>query len=157
MAKVKVNFSRLKELSTLLVKSLRSEKQVLGDKVIELMKDTMLKGQSPVRGVGRYAKYKDPKKIYPKQLKKKSPVNLKLSGDMQRAMKARIKSGRIALGVFNKKQAAKMDGNEKGERGQPAPRPVFPREEGQQFTVKIQRDIVRWYKELVKKAVKRRR
>jgi len=153
---VRVNFKRLKDLATNLKKSFQSDKKIMGDKVIELMKATMLRGQSPVRSVGRYVRYKDPK-VYPNQLKKRSPVNLKLSGDMQRAMASRVRSGKIVLGVFNKKQAAKMDGVEKGLHGMKGPRPVFPRKEGQQFTVKIQRDIVRWFNELVKKAVKRRR
>ena len=152
----RVNFKRLKDFAKNLKQSFQSDKKIMGDKVIELMRATMLRGQSPVRGVGRYVKYKDAK-VYPNQLKKKSPVNLKLSGDMQRAMASRVRSGKIVLGVFDSKQAAKMDGNEKGNRGQAAPRPVFPRKEGQQFTVKIQRDIVRWFKELVQKAVKRQR
>lgn len=62
--------------------------QKVGKAVVDGIKDLTKKGISPIRGEGRMPRYKNPKK-YPGDRfpgKKKTPVNLRLTGDMMRSL-----------------------------------------------------------------------
>lgn len=53
----------------------------IGDTIVDTAKEMISEGQSPVRGHGRFARYKDRTK-YPGDLKPARPVNLNLTGEM---------------------------------------------------------------------------
>jgi hypothetical protein len=157
----KVNFSGLKKMVEDIKRGYTSEKKILGDKILQLIKATISVGASPVRGIGRFKSYKDPK-TYPAKQKKQSPVNLWLTGDMQNAMGAEVKGGKLFIGIKDTKQAGKLMTIQRGEtvNGKvklAGPRPVFPLAQGSTFTVKIMRDLTKWYKDMVQKAVNRQR
>ena len=69
----------------------------IGRTVVAEAKRMIAEGQSPVRGYGRFERYKDRTK-YPGKLKDARPVNLYLSGDMLKAFGHRI-SGKDAIEV----------------------------------------------------------
>ena len=58
-----------------------STKAALGNAIVDAAKELIAGGQSPVRGYGRFERYKDAKK-YPGKLKDQRPVNLYLTGKM---------------------------------------------------------------------------
>lgn len=62
----------------------------IGNVIVDEAKRLISEGQSPVRGEGRFAAYKDRKK-YPGKLKPARPVNLYLSGDMLKGFSFRKK------------------------------------------------------------------
>lgn len=71
----------------------------IGKAVTEEAKRNMSEGQSPVRGYGRYERYKDRTK-YPGDLKEARPVNLYLSGRMLAGYNYRVKrDGVVEVGM----------------------------------------------------------
>ena len=156
-----VNFKGLKKMGDDLKKSFASDKKRIGGLLIELMKNTIKVGGSPVRGVGRFIKYKD-HTVYPANKKKRSPVNLWLNGDMLRSIKPDVRGGKLFIGITDSEQAGKLMTIQRGQTKNgkvklAGPRPVFPLAEGSKFTVKIMRDLTKWYKDLVQKAVNKQR
>lgn len=111
----------------------------IGDDFVEIMKTDIADGISPIQKAGRFPRYKDPEK-YPKPLKNKfpnkrqRPVNLYLSGDFMRNLKAWLKSSvssktpfkySLFVGFLDKKSILKEQGHREGVNGQPK-RPVIP-------------------------------
>jgi len=93
----------------------------IGSNQVELMKGSISKGKSPVRGVGRFPPYKDRKKYpgpakgpvrkrFPK--KRARPVNLFLSGKMLKNLKHKVTSKRkITVGYRGRSAQQKAIGN----------------------------------------------
>ena len=113
----------------------------IGRTVVTEAKRMIAEGQSPVRGYGRFERYKDRTK-YPGKLKDARPVNLYLSGDMLKAFGHRI-SGKDAIEVGMVKgselQNDKATGHHTGD-GYPVQRRFIPGE-GEEFAVSIMRAI----------------
>lgn len=93
----------MKTLDTLITSGVMDKRtaKLLSDAIRKQSIDFMRKGISPVQGVKRYAAYKDPKK-YPGKRKPKTPVNLKLSGDLYRSLGFKfIKFDKLIFGIFS--------------------------------------------------------
>lgn len=101
MAKVKVT-SKFKILEVIDRFVDNTTANALGKTVATEAKDNIASGLSPVRGYGRFEKYKD-RKSYPGDLKEARPVNLWLTGDMLRGYWYRIsgKKDTIEVGMVN--------------------------------------------------------
>ncbi len=114
----------------------------VGSAVVSEARELIAAGISPVRGEGRFERYKDRKK-YPGKLKDARPVNLYLSGEMlddgfgfrQKGEKS-IEVGMVKGSEERKKIASyHMDGTPTM-----AARPFVP-QEGQEWAVSIMRKI----------------
>lgn len=99
MAKVKVT-SRWDILELLDGFMDQSTQNDLGETVVTEAKQMISEGQSPVRGYGRFAEYKDRTK-YPGARKDARPVNLKLTGEMLDAYDFKPTREGIEVGVLN--------------------------------------------------------
>lgn len=100
------------------------------------MKAFISKGISPIKGKGRFPRYKNPsnypnsrsiRKKFP--LKRQRPVNLYLSGEFLKDLKINIFNGKILrfkVGFFNKDSIIKERGHREGANGQPK-RPIIPK------------------------------
>lgn len=154
MSRVKVK-SRFDVIGLLAPEFGRGFQSELGQAIVTEMKNDISKGNSPVRTERRYARYKDPEK-YPGERKPNRPVNLKLSGEMEKALTFRLVSGRAAvevgyMGASQDVQARAIAHNT----GTPhmAQRKTIPWEEGDQLTVRINRKLVGLYKERLAKLI----
>lgn len=129
--------SRTKDISKILKKEFHEtislkklkKKQLLdiSEIIIVQIKDSVRKGKSPIHPGKRFEKYKNPEK-YPGKLKKKRPVNLHLSGDFLKNLKALARVGlapRMTIGFFDKKSILKEKGHRERANGQPS-RPIIP-------------------------------
>lgn len=149
----------------------------IGRDVIKEMQEMIAVGLSPIRGKGRFAAYKATSGVsgkgknrlkgiqnkYPLNQRKNfptkglRPVNLKLSGDFLRALKSRVlrsvKGPNIEIGFFDSKEAVKEQGHREGANGQPK-RPIIP-EEGEEFAVRVVRQIEEVVNEAIQKYVDR--
>jgi hypothetical protein len=104
----------------------------IGIGLVDLMKDNIRKGISPITGK-RFPKYKNAKK-YPGLVRKRfpnkrtRPVNLHLSGDFLRALKSTGSPGKkpkVRIYFTGRKNILKEIGHRRGAGGQPK-RPVIP-------------------------------
>jgi len=119
----------------------------IGRTVVAEAKRMIAEGQSPVRGYGRFERYKDRTK-YPGKLKDARPVNLYLSGDMLKAFGHRI-SGKNAIKVgmvkgskFQKeKEGYHHDGTKHHDGTDAMAQRRFIPGEGEEFAVSIMRAI----------------
>ena len=125
--------------------------------VIE-MKDRIQRGQSPIKGRGRFPAYKNPKK-YPGKRKPKRPVNLYLSGVFLKALRGiGYRVGQeiyVRIGFSDSLNAEKERGHREGANGQPK-RPIIP-EGNETFTPRILLKMKKAYKLAYKEALKRRK
>ncbi len=82
----------------------------IGKTVVDEAKQNISEGLSPVRGYGRFERYKD-RTRYPGKLKPARPVNLELSGDMLKGYDYRITTddtievGMVGGSAFDKEKA----------------------------------------------------
>ncbi len=113
----------------------------IGKTVVDEAKRNMSEGLSPVRGYGRFERYKD-RKSYPGDLKEARPVNLNLTGKMLEGYDYKISSdGVIDVGMVkgsaDRKEIAgyHQDGTEFM-----AQRKMVPGD-GEEWSVKIMRAI----------------
>jgi len=100
------------------------------------------------------------KKTYPKSVnykfpdKKPRPVNLKLSGDFLSKLSWKLRGVAekfdVAIGFFDSLSVKKESGHREGVNGQPQ-RPVIPSKRGEYFSERIQRLIVKLFRERVRK------
>ena len=148
----RVNLIQARQLPIILKDGTISKKKEVADKIVNLIKATIALGQSPVRDVGRFIPYKNPAH-YPGPIKARSPVNLRLTGRMLNALRSEIIGGKINIGIWNNREATKLMKLEAGEFPLAGPRPVLPSREGEQFTVRIQREILKYVNKLVISAV----
>lgn len=116
------------------------------------IKDLILKGTSPVKGYGRFQKYSE---SYLKAIdrnkgdfvgKKKSPVNLYLSGDMMASMKV-TKDDKKVVVEFGSEVASYH--NEQGAGRKKVIRRLLPTGDGETFN----REIMKRIRDALKQAV----
>lgn len=116
------------------------------------------RGQSPIKGRGRFPGYKNPDR-YPGNRKAKRPVNLKLTGDFYRALRADVRrygtETAIQIGFADEKNALKEEGHRKGTNGQLI-RPIIPLENKEEFEPRIVRALKREYIRQYKAQLRRR-
>ncbi len=140
MAKVKVTVKfKILELIDNFVDNTTAK--ALGETVTDEALDNISQGLSPVRGQGRFEKYKDRTK-YPGDLKEARPVNLNLTGDMLRGYgyrlteKDTIEVGMVRGSQFDKEKAQfHQDGT-----ANMAQRKIVP-DAGEEWSVSIMRKI----------------
>lgn len=112
MAKVKFDFN-LSDYTDVILKGEFKESAI--EDVTNFVKEAVLKdvggGVSPVTGRA-FPKYKDPKK-YPGKEKRKSPVNLELSGDMLDSLSVDQLSGTKIRLTVSEDQMPKADNHNK--------------------------------------------
>jgi hypothetical protein len=148
----RINLIQARQLPFILRDGTIAKKKELGDKLVTLIKATIALGQSPVRDVGRFIPYKNPAR-YPGPIKARSPVNLRLTGRMLNSLRSEVIGGKLHVGIWNNTEATKLAKLEAGEFPLAGPRPVLPSREGEQFTVRIQREILKYVNKLVISAV----
>lgn len=133
----------------------------VGKSVVNEMKNLIGKGISPIRGEGRFPRYKNTE-VYPGRVRKKfpskrnRPVNLNLSGQQIRSLTFRIRKGltsTLRVGYFNRKAALKESGHRDGVNAQPK-RPTIP-SGTEQFAVRVKRVINREIFRISRKIVNR--
>lgn len=126
----------------------RKTAESVGETVIEMMKDMISKGISPIAGESRFSPYKNPKK-YPGKKKGKRPVNLKLTGEFLDSLTDKAKSSQSGydteIGFYDKLSQDKEKGHREGAGGQPK-RPIIP-SSTEKVAVKIEREVLKIYKE----------
>jgi len=152
MARVKLRLDSKKDLDSVLNDSLA---QRVGKTVKEMIISMCSRGVSPVQGQGRFTKYKDTDK-YPQNVrdeypgKRKSPVNLILSGAMLEAIETFRNGNKLRLGIFNgSPQLNKAAAHNEGEGRMPR-RAFIPSRSGEEFARTIMRAIVDLYNTRVK-------
>jgi hypothetical protein len=137
---VKVTASGFEEIKR------RMGSQAVGRRVAKLiideMKKSLSRGVSPVRGVRRFPRYKDPMN-YPGDQKSRLPVNLKLSGDMLDSLAPVFRGSRMWIEI-GKDQTDKASAHQEGTPHMAARR-FMPTNEGEEFTVTIQRSVRNLY------------
>jgi hypothetical protein len=146
MAKVKVT-SRFKILELLDSFVDNATANDLGKTIVTEAKQNISEGLSPVRGYGRFERYKNPEKYplgLPPGLKKNQrPVNLDLTGEMLAGYDYRLshKKDTIEVGMVSGSAFAKEKAQYHNE-GTPnmAQRKIVP-DEGEEWSVSIMRKI----------------
>ena len=139
----------------------KSDAERVGDSMVDEMKDMISKGISPILGWGRFPAYKNPKEGYPETVleeypdKRKTPVNLKLTGDFLRALQAKVviagKKARIIIGYWDPVEARKEEQHREGHNGQPK-RPTIPLGgKGERFAKRIEEIYLKVIQRNVKK------
>lgn len=141
-------------LVALMKKLTKQELIEVGNEVLELVRQDTLKGVSPIKGNGRFPKYKDTSK-YPGGKnsptrrefpdKRARPVNLWLSGEFLSSLQAFTKtdwrnstvgklSYKLFIGFKDRLSRKKEQGHREGVNGQPM-RPIIP-EKSESFSRK---------------------
>jgi hypothetical protein len=105
-----------------------------GNDAIKEIKELVAKGNSPIKGEGRFPAYKNPKTGYPATVrnkypsKKSRPVNLYLSGKFLKQLKVKVnveRKPKIQIGFFDQYGKTLEQGHREGANGQPS-RPIIP-------------------------------
>lgn len=161
MAKVKIDLKGVnKILREADIKIRPPASKEIAETVIEIMKERISKGNSPIEGKGRFPAYKDISK-YPKSVlkdypaKRNRPVNLYLSGKFLSMLKFRLTPARkeIIIGFFDSYGKKLEQGHREGANGQ-RERPIIP-SNGERFARAIQLSILKIYEKAVKNYLKR--
>lgn len=152
MAKIKINL-KLKEVIKIIQEEVKAG--YFKALVFEIRKIISKTGTSPVEGLGRFQKYSDSYLTAIKRDglnvgKKKSPVNMTLTGEMVYSLEAvDKKSGAVDIRFDDKKAVFH---NDKGAGKAKTIRRLLPTQSGERFTTRIQREVVKAFKEIVKKS-----
>jgi hypothetical protein len=125
----------------------------VGELIVEQMKQSIAAGLSPVRGLRRFASYKDTE-VYPGGVKPNRPVNLFLSGEMLAALLPKLKGSRLYVGIQDAKQAEIAKAHQTGTKHMVARR-FMPTADGEEFTVTITRAIRNLYAKILSDIIKR--
>lgn len=142
-ATIKVNPSLQRKLQDA-AKIDRSTAAKIGSEIVSQIKDFTASGVSPIRGKGKFPRYKDPAK-YPGKRKPRTPVNLRLTGAFMKGLKHEVisdgKNGYAARVFYQAEQEKKEQGHRDGAKGQPK-RPTIPRG-NESFAEKIKAAYIR--------------
>ncbi len=156
---IKLSLPLLKKLNAIKTENVVNDgfADRIGSMVVSLMKALIAVGQSPVRGFGRFAQYKNPSK-YPGGKKNRTPVNLSLTGDMLKELNYRRSGNKIEVGILpdapNKiKIIARVHNT--GERSDIVQRQFIPND-GEEFVISIQSKIKSMFRERVLEIIKAR-
>lgn len=155
-AKITVDDSAFQKTMARLKKAIDKDvAKDVGEAVTEGMQKLIKSGTSPIRGNGRFPRYKDPKS-YPAGQKANTPVNLKLSGDFLDALSYRVEksgSNQSTVIFYEGDENLKESGHRDGVNGQPK-RPTIPSEKGERFAATIEKEIIEIYEDAINKASK---
>lgn len=101
----------------------------IGQTILEEMQASIEQGSSPIKGRGKFPRYKNPDK-YPGDRKPHRPVNLYLTGQMLSSLRYSINKAKVAVRIFyaNRKAQLKELGHREGANGQPS-RPTIPNDD----------------------------
>lgn len=112
----------------------------IGETIVTEAKENISQGLSPVRGYGRFEKYKNPKK-YPGELKNQRPVNLELTGEMMDAYDYREgKKDVVNVGVYGSSFAREKARYHQEGTDKMAQRKLIPGD-GEEWSVSIMRKL----------------
>jgi hypothetical protein len=113
----------------------------VGNAVVDEAKKLISEGQSPVRGYGRFERYKDRTK-YPGSLKSARPVNLYLTGEMLAGFSFRKRADGVVEAGMVKGSSDRKEIAAYHNEGTPnmAQRRIVPGE-GEEWTISIMRKI----------------
>lgn len=162
MARTKVRLEETKKLIKQISPQVsRVVSNLAANKILEMMKDRISKGISPIEGKPRFPRYINPKN-YPAKARKNfpnkrnRPVNLFLSGRFLSELTARVSpaQGRITIGFWSEYGKTLEDGHRNGANGQPS-RPIIP-EENERFARSIRLSIIKLYEQAVLAYLRRR-
>lgn len=123
--------------------------------VIAEIKTSLTAGVSPVRGIRRFTRYKNPDN-YPGDQKSNLPVNLNLSGDMLAALTNWMRGSSLYIGIRDREQSKIAAAHQSGTTNM-AQRRFLPTDAGEEFTVTITRKVRNLYARLLSDILKRRR
>lgn len=129
--------------------------KIIGAELVTAMKQLITRGISPIKSVGRFPAYKNPKDGYPstapkKYGKKNTPVNLTLTGDQLRDLSFQVKGNGIEIGYSEKQAIDKEQGHRDGVNGQPK-RPTLPKtSQGEEFAQTLQNIYLRGIRKNIK-------
>lgn len=119
------------------------------------MKSLIGSGRSPIKGRGRFPRYKNPKK-YPGSRKSDSPVNLRLTGDFLDDLTYDTNpSGdgyTTDIGYFTEESRKKEEGHRAGANGQPK-RPTIPAR-NETFVNQIREEILKIYEKRIRRLIR---
>ena len=158
-AKVTLKLGTLQNLTRLL--SQQSVLKPIGEAVISGVLDSVSRGVSPVRGLGRFVAYSgaSDRRKYPFSVrseypnKKLRPVNLSLDGSMLSSIKSKIENDKLFVGIFGGKHELMAEthneGTQENSKNKVPKRKFLPTGRGEDFIVSIQRAI----KDLFVKAI----
>lgn len=161
MAKVKKSPFRDLINKLTFAKSMKpSEKAAIGKFVDKEVKDRISKGLSPVQSAGRYKAYAQQRSEavgnYPKGIKPKRPVNLKLSGLMLRKLTWKRTKRGVNYGLHGASQKVQeyFVVHNEGTRKDIPRRKIIPVSDGDKFTPKIRKGIRSLYNIVIKRIIK---
>lgn len=144
-----------------LIESTKSAKNLsqLGEVAVKEMRLSLERGISPIRGERRLANYSE---SYSKAIKegwlefkdkRVRPVNLLLSGNMLRAITHEASRGKLQVGIWDQAMAELASYHQDGTDNMPARRFV-PTEQGEQFTVTIDRALINKLQDIIKSEIR---
>lgn len=121
------------------------------DDFLKEMKRDILSGLSPIKGMGRFPAYKNPKK-YPANKKPQRPVNLYLTGEFLSDLYTEIDSyARVIVGYVGTLSINKEEGHREGVNTQPK-RPTIP-ENRESFNEKLLNILRKSYRKALEKFI----
>jgi hypothetical protein len=140
MSKVKTDFSNARGIG---VKLNQKGVQLRVAEVVTTFSQRLIaSGQSPIRGDGRFTKYKNEAK-YPGKRKPRRPVNLNLTGEMLRYLRAWIDGNKLYFGFratgTPEDVLVRAKAHQEGTADMAA-RPMVPTD-GREFAVSIQKAV----------------
>jgi hypothetical protein len=119
----------------------RSQKNEIGQYLVEQILSDVSSGKSPVKGEGWKSKLSPKYKKYKSTKSSSSVANMELTGDMLDALKFKVSGDTVEVGIFNYTQAQKADNHNKfssASQKTNVPKRRFIPDEGQTF----RRDII---------------
>ena len=125
--------------------------------LIKNMKEFIRKGVSPVKGFRRFPAYLDPAK-YPKERKPVRPVNMKLNGDMLKALRFKVVGNSFTVGWYGgsgSKGLQKKKANNHNTGDTVPERRLLPTKKDEQYNVSITRALRDFYARTISAMLKR--
>lgn len=124
----------------------------IGRTIEEEARKMIAEGQSPVKGYGRFERYKDRKK-YPGDQKPARPVNLNLTGQMMRLFGYRLKGKAVEVGFIKRGPHGDLPEYHQEGTEHMAQRRLTPGE-GEEWAVSIMRRIRDLYEKRLEKFIR---
>lgn len=149
---VQVRLDSLKKLQSSLMNDSLAVK--VGTMLKEESRRAIANGLSPVRGVGRFAAYKNPSQ-YPGDRKPARPVNLQLTGDLLSHLGYRRSGNRLEFGLIGMSGdvAKRAETHQKGTHPH-VPRRQFIPEAGQEFIATIATKMRQLFRERISEIIR---
>ncbi len=127
----------------------------LGDTILNGIRRNVARGNSPVKGYGKFVPYKDPEK-YPGNRKPASPVNLSLTDQMLGALGYKVKKDGIEFRFSSDLAKKKAETHNEGSQEPKVPmRRFLPTGDGEVFTDDIQKEITKVMEQAFDETIKK--